>query len=711
MEQRLCPTSTVLTTPDVTQVQTLARRRHRRRHRHTWCTFGNCVCVFCLAQILTGSAVITSRFIHVYPSCEFPSCYNFKSVLARSLNLSQSPCDNFYHFVCDGWKAESPPHWIIFSELQSRVASSAINTLLRVRRVPARRQTAIQKAAAMFRTCIQVLYPYHDRTANLKNFLKTIGLLNVNRDNVDVFDITFDLSLNWNIAVFFYIVSDRDTKDTQLRTLHFRRNRQLMEWFLRRSRMDGRTLHRAILSTSQLIGQEINPESLIFMENYLITTLSAMSHSSNVVMDVKLSDLDAFTPPLPWVEWAEVMNRHLPEKSQISGNDIIQITDMEYFRSVADVIIDDRRKHHNLVHFVVWYLVQYLGIFTSLPLVEPAFNTLNEARNYVFARCYEEVNYIMPYAFGAPFAVQAVPPDTRKEVRNMVQKVKDALEESFRESSWMDNATKQIAIFKLHSMKVVVAYPDYVLDGLDQLYSSVPDAGPVFLESRLKTWFIYRKIEKDKLFKRIPSDRLFLDFRLTDVNAFYQPGLNVMIIPAGIINPPFYQARHPVSANFGGLGHVVAHEIVHGFDVESSLRDARGDVRDWWTSETRLQYEDRVRCLKEMYEKTRYSVNRQEGSESENIADFVGLAQAHKAYRSMVKKGRGGSILKGLTANQAFYVVSCFKWCSNRMEPGRGYSADELRCNVPLKNIPDFAKEFRCKKNDPMNPMQKCNFW
>ncbi|CAN7939006.1 unnamed protein product [Ixodes hexagonus] len=681
------------------------------RHRRYSCNWAQCLCCMGFAAGIVGTLSYVSKAVYLYPSCETPNCWDFTAALYSSLNYTISPCENFYHFVCDGWKASKAAEAFVFSDLQMRVVSAAVNSLLRLGKAPMQRQTAVQKASVMFKTCLQVLAGSVDSSANLKSFLKSVNLLAPRSETADVLDVVVDLGLNWNVPVFFQITIEPDYMLDGRQTLYFARSRHLMDWFLRRSRLSGRTLRNYIVACSEFIGRNVNPEALILFENYLMSTLGATSETSRVTETIEMSALESRTPGLMSSDWLDVLNRHLPEPSQLLMTDTIKVTDTKYLQSVSEVILDDRRRRNgDLLTYVAWLVVDYLGPLTSFTLVAPAFLDIADVRNQIFTRCFEEVNSLMPYAFGEPFAVQSVPPDAREEVFHMVQQVKTSLKQSFLQSKWMDNATSRIALLKLHSMRTIIAYPDFVLGGLNDYYAYMPDAGLVFLESRLKSWFVTMRARKDDLWKRKSPG---YDFRLTDVNAFYQPLSNTMIIPAGIINSPFFHAKYPVSINFGGLGHVIAHEIIHGFDVDSSRRDVHGEIHDWWSPETRSQYEQRVRCLKRSYSNFKADLHSQDSAISEDIADSAGLAQAHKAYRALDRGNLATetTLLKSFTPDQAFYVMSCFKWCSNRRTSGKGYSTDELRCNVPLKNIPDFARAFGCRRNDPMNPAHKCKFW
>ncbi|KAL1427842.1 hypothetical protein MTO96_003175 [Rhipicephalus appendiculatus] len=661
-------------------------------------------------SVLVTILVLAAQSIYVYPSCEDPSCWDFTTSLYRSLNYTASPCDNFYHFVCDGWKSSHGTNEFVFSELQAMVAHAAVNSLLRVGHAPSLRQTAVQKAAVMFKTCVQVFMNRVDNTESLKSFLRSLDLLTPRPETVDVLDVVVGLALDWNVPVFLQMSVEHDTTLDGMQTLYFSRSRHLMDWFLRRSRMDGWALYNYVVTCSQVVDYQFNAEVLIFFENYIMSSLGALTDTAHVTHTIKITDMENHTPGILSSEWLDVINRHLPEAALLKGSDTIRVTDIAYLRVVSETILDDRRRRNgHLLLYVAWFVIQFLGPFASLSLVTPSFANVKDARNYIFFRCFEELNQLMPYAFGAPFAVESVPVKARDDVLTMVLVVKNALKDSFLKSKWMDNATRNIAILKLHTMRTIVAYPDMVINALDEYYAYTPDSSAVFLDSRMRAWYVTMRIRKDRLWKPRTFD---YDFRLTDVNAFYQPLTNTMIIPAGIINSPFYSAKYPLSVNFGGLGHVIAHEIVHGFDDDSIREPKDGLSRDWWTMDARTQYEQRVRCLKRMYFPLGLNSYDRSAVMSEDIADSVGLAQAQKAYRSLRHKNnavvsRDAPLMSRFTEDQAFYVMSCFKWCSNRRDAGRGYSSDELRCNVPLQNIPDFARAFSCRRNDPMNPAHK----
>ncbi|XP_077557057.1 neprilysin-1-like [Haemaphysalis longicornis] len=687
------------------------RRNPHGRYYCTWVRCLLCVGAFCMVAGLFLTAV---QNIYLYPTCDDPSCWDFITSLHRSLNYSTSPCDNFYHFVCDGWKSSHGPNEFVFAELQAMVAHAAVNSLLRVGHAPLLRQTAVQKAAVMFKTCVQVFMNRADSTESLKSFLRSLDLLEPKPETVDVLDVIVGLGLDWNVPVILQMSVEHDQSRDGKPTLSFSRSRYLMEWFLRRSYMQGHALYNYVVSCSQLINHQFDPEALIFYENYIISSLGPTTETAFATSTVTLADLESHTPGILSSEWLEVINRHLPDAAQLTSLSMLRVADIRYLRAVGETILDDRRRRNgNLLLYVAWIVIQFLGPLASLSLIAPSFPTVTEAKNYIFYRCFEELNLLMPYAFGAPFAVDNVPAKAREDVLKMVKLVKKSLNDSFVNSKWMDNETRNIAVLKLHSMRTIIAYPDFVVNALDEYYAHVPDSSVVFLESRMRAWYVTMRKRKEKLWLPRAFD---YDFRLTDVNAFYQTQSNTMIIPAGIINGPFYSPKYPASVNFGGLGHIIAHEIVHGFD-DDSMRQPRGEEsRDWWTMDTRAQYEQRVKCLKRMYIPLGLGAYERNSAMSEDIADSVGLAQALNAYRAVRRRPNAtlrhdGPLASHFTSDQAFYVMSCFKWCSNRRATGRGYSADELRCNVPLKNIPDFARVFSCRRNDPMNPAHKCKLW
>jgi putative endopeptidase len=204
------------------------------------------------------------------------------------------------------------------------------------------------------------------------------------------------------------------------------------------------------------------------------------------------------------------------------------------------------------------------------------------------------------------------------------------------------------------------------------------------------------------------------------VNAYYDPQKNHMVFPAGILQPPFFDAKSPVAVNLGGIGMVIGHELTHGFDDEGSQFDGKGNLANWWTPQVNEQFKARTGCVADQY--SGYEV--QPGLKvngkltlGENIADLGGLKLAYAAYQAL-RDEKTRLVAGGFTEDQMFFLAHAQVWCGRTrpeyerlMVQNNPHSPPRFRVNGPLANLPEFAKAFQCKAGSPMAPAKTCSVW
>ena len=208
------------------------------------------------------------------------------------------------------------------------------------------------------------------------------------------------------------------------------------------------------------------------------------------------------------------------------------------------------------------------------------------------------------------------------------------------------------------------------------------------------------------------------------VNAYYNPGMNEIVFPAAILQPPFFNFDADDAVNYGGIGAVIGHEIGHGFDDQGSRYDGDGRLSDWWTTEDRTEFEKRTAMLIEQYNKLEpaetpgHSVN---GAFTlgENIGDLGGLSIAYVAYK-LARNGDEGPVIDGLTADQRFFLGWAQVWrCKIRPEAAMQrlaidpHSPNEFRCNAIVRNLPAFYEAFDVSESDSlwMDPAERVRIW
>lgn len=219
-----------------------------------------------------------------------------------------------------------------------------------------------------------------------------------------------------------------------------------------------------------------------------------------------------------------------------------------------------------------------------------------------------------------------------------------------------------------------------------------------------------------------PLNRLQWDMRPTEINAYYSPNNNKIVVPAGILRPPFYHVEYPHAENFGALGFVVGHELTHGFDTSGARYDKEGNLANWWSNKSLQHFMNREKCLVNEYSQCKVQGHNLSGMKTlgENTADNGGLKLAYMAYQKWLQNKDHDTTLPNLelTSRQLFFLSFAQIWCE---ESTPSYALSELATNVhspgkwrvlmTLKNHPHFAEAFQCKPGTPMNPLKKCQVW
>jgi putative endopeptidase len=209
-----------------------------------------------------------------------------------------------------------------------------------------------------------------------------------------------------------------------------------------------------------------------------------------------------------------------------------------------------------------------------------------------------------------------------------------------------------------------------------------------------------------------PVDRTEWGMTPPTVNAYYNPAMNEIVFPAGILQPPFFDANADDAVNYGGMGSVIGHEMTHGFDDQGAQYDAQGNLRNWWSASDLEKFKrgtglvasqyDAYTVLDSVHVNGRLTLG-------ENLADYGGLSVAYAALeKALAEKGRPG-LIDGFTPEQRFFLAWAQIWRANTTPEAQRlrintdpHSPGRWRTNGPLSNMPEFAAAFGCKAGDPM---------
>jgi predicted metalloendopeptidase len=226
-------------------------------------------------------------------------------------------------------------------------------------------------------------------------------------------------------------------------------------------------------------------------------------------------------------------------------------------------------------------------------------------------------------------------------------------------------------------------------------------------------------VDIDKIGK--PVDRTEWEMSPPTVNAYYNPSLNEIVFPAGILQPPFFDPNRDDAYNYGATGSTIGHELTHGFDNNGAKFDARGNQVNWWTDDDLSQFKARAQCIIKQFDAFAVGDVHENGElvAGESIADLAGLKIAYAAYMKS-QEGKPPQIIDGFTPQQRIFIGYAQAWAGSMRPEFERYLAtsnehplDRFRVNAPLANMPEFANSFHCKAGDPMvrTGEKQCIVW
>ncbi len=331
-------------------------------------------------------------------------------------------------------------------------------------------------------------------------------------------------------------------------------------------------------------------------------------------------------------------------------------------------------------------------------------------------RCVSVIDRQMGFALGRSFVEVSYGPEGKVLTEEMIQNVENSFQEELKDLTWMDEATKKQALKKLHAIVNKVGYPDVWRN-----YDSFEVNRKSYLKTLFEGGVFNSRYHLNKIGK--PVDRKDWEMSPPTVNAYYDPSMNEMVFPAGILQPPFFNRNFSMDANYGGIGMVMGHELTHGFDDQGRHYDAVGNLVDWWTPAVAKAFDTRAECV----------IHEYDGFESlpglhlngkltlgENIADHGGIRLAYRALQNYNLKThqKTSSVNSSFTEDQRFFLAFAQSWCSKKQEQltrmlvtTDPHSPARFRVNGTLSQFSRFGDAFQCKPGTAMAPVNRCVIW
>jgi endothelin-converting enzyme/putative endopeptidase len=421
------------------------------------------------------------------------------------------------------------------------------------------------------------------------------------------------------------------------------------------------------------------------------------------------------TKDSPLLDWEEVFKDiHAPAITSLNVaspgfitalNGIVQQTDISVIREYLLVHLLDSFAMRLPAAFDDEHFDFYGRKLAGVPQQQPRWK-----------RCVSATDSALGEALGQVYVEKYFAGDSKQQTLDMVQAIEAAMAQDLASLDWMSAETKAKAKAKLDLITNKIGYPNQWRD-----YSRLTIERSDALGNAMRA----REFESARQISKIgkPVDKNEWEMSPPTVNAYYDPSMNNINFPAGILQPPFYDHSMPQQVNDGHIGAIVGHELTHGFDDEGALFDGHGNLKNWWTPEDKKQFDQRTACIANEYSSFVAVDDLHVNGKltlGEDTADNGGIRLAYMALAAYAQQ-HGLDITKKAgeyTPEQQFFIGYAQNWCSNaRPEFTRllvnsdPHPPDRFRANGVVQNMPEFAHAFQCKAGQPMAPVHRCRVW
>ncbi len=362
--------------------------------------------------------------------------------------------------------------------------------------------------------------------------------------------------------------------------------------------------------------------------------------------------------------------------------------------------------------YLRWRLIHETAPYLSSVFVNENFNFFSTVLSGVpeqrprWKRVMSATEQAMGEAVGQLYVEKAFSPDAKRKALNLVKNLQAILRERIINLGWMSGPTKQKALGKLDALTIKIGYPDKWRD-----YSRMEIARRSYVGNALAANLFEFHRNLAKLGK--PVDRSEWLMNPQEVNAYYEPLVNEVCFPAGILQPPFFDAEADDASNYGATGSTIGHEMTHGFDDQGSQYDATGNLVDWWTPEDRKAYAERQAVMVKQYDAYKPLADMAINGKltlGENIADFGGLLIAFKTFEKTMEGKPRLVDAGGFTPEQRFFLAYAQSFREIvRPEALRvqlntdPHSPGKFRVIGPLADLPEFYDAFKCTEGGLMH--------
>ena len=647
------------------------------------------------------------------------------SLDVTSMDRTVNPCEDFFRFSCGNWIRKNPipadqASWDVYSKLATDNRQYLWGILLEAGDDSRPRKQEEQQIGDLFHACmdegaiekvgLKPLRPALDAIAALKS-KKEIAAL-VAGEHVDSgssalfnFGSNQDFADSQQVIAFagagglglpdrdYYVKTDAKSVETREKYVqHVARMFELLGEDAAKAKADAAVV--------MAIETELARASLTQVEK---------RDPYNLFHKLPAADFQALTPDFAWDTYYAHVGLARPA--------VVNATEPAFFKA-----LEQQLTAHKLADwqtYLRWHLIHSQAHYLPAAFDQEDFSFFSKYLQGIeqlpprWKRCVSLVDRSLGEAMGRVYVAKTFSPEAKQVTLKMTKEIEEAMAGEIRTLPWMGEETKKHALEKLHTIVNKIGYPDKWRD-----YSSVVIQRDDYLGDVARATAFESHRQLAKIGK--PVNRAEWDMTPPTVNAYYNPQMNDINFPAGVLQPPLFDLKIDMAPSYGDTGGTIGHELTHGFDDEGRQFDAQGNLKDWWTKKDAEEFEKRVNCVRDQY--GQYTVVddikiNSKLTSGEDVADIGGTLLAWLAWKASTA-GQKLEPVDGLTPEQRFYVGYAQWACgSERPEMLRlhaitdPHSPLQYRVNGVMADLPDFATAFACKAGQPMVRADACRIW
>jgi endothelin-converting enzyme/putative endopeptidase len=643
-----------------------------------------------------------------------------------SMDKSVDPCVDFYQYACGGWMAHNPippdqASWSVYGKVADENARFLWGVLEEDAKPGADRTPVQQKIGDYFHACMDTAAIESLGAAPLKPLLGEIDALKskwqlaqfLGREHQRTYGsgwlFGFGATQDYNDATQviaeadagglgmpdrdYYVNGSARSKELRAKYVaHVQKMLELAGESKAKAKSDAATAMRietALAKASLSRVERRNPYNL--------------NHKMTVAALAKL------TPSFEW-------KAYLVESGVISKVQTLNVTQPKFYKALEQVL--KREPMPAIKAYLRWHAVHARAPYLSNAFVSEDFDFYRKTLRGVkempprWKQCVRYVDRDLGEALGQEFVRRTFTPETKAKTVDMTKRIETAMEEEIKSLDWMTDATKTRALEKLHAVANKVGYPERWRD-----YSALAVKRDDFAGNAARATVFESLRELDKIGK--PVDRGEWGMTPPTVNAYYNPQMNDINFPAGVLQPPLYDPKLDDAPNYGNTGSTIGHELTHAFDDEGRQFDAQGNLKDWWTPADAKAFEERVQCVRDQY--ADYTIVddikiNSKLTSGEDVADLGGTLLAYIAWKAADPNDT--QAIDGFTPDQRFFIGFAQWACENQREENlranaitNPHSPGKYRINGIVSDLPQFQRAFKCGESAPMVRKKACKVW